>query len=35
MGQEWGTRKINKEFLWGDLRERDHLRDLGVEGRII
>jgi hypothetical protein len=22
-------------FLWGNLRERDHLGDAGVEGRII
>jgi hypothetical protein len=21
--------------LWGDLRERDHLKDLGIDGRII
>jgi hypothetical protein len=23
------------EFMWGDLRERDHLEDPGVDGRII
>ena len=23
------------EFWWGSLRERDHLEDLGVDGRII
>jgi len=22
-------------FLWGDLRERDHLEDLGVDGKVI
>ena len=22
-------------FWWGNLRERDHLRDLGLDGRII
>jgi hypothetical protein len=24
-----------KGFWWGNLRERDHLRDAGVDGRII
>ena len=24
-----------REFWWGNLRERDHLEDLGMEGRII
>ena len=23
------------EFWWGNLRERDHLEDLGIEGRTI
>jgi hypothetical protein len=28
----WGK---GEEFWWGNLRERDHLEDLGVDGRII
>jgi len=27
-----GTHRV---FRWGDLRERDHLEDLGVDGRIL
>ena len=27
--------KVGVEFWWGNLRERDHLRDPGVDGRII
>jgi hypothetical protein len=27
--------KIHTRFCWGDLRGRDHLEDLGVDGRII
>jgi len=26
---------VHKESWWGELRERDHLEDLGLEGRII
>jgi hypothetical protein len=26
---------VHTGFLWHDLRERDHLEDLGVDGRII
>jgi hypothetical protein len=25
--------EVHKGFWWGDLRERDHLKDLGVDGR--
>ena len=38
MGRACGTyedRTIATEFLWEDLRERDHLEDPGVYGRII
>jgi hypothetical protein len=28
-------RGAHRVFRWGDLRERDHLEDLGVDGRII
>jgi len=28
-------RELNTRFLWGHLRESDHLEDQGVDGRII
>jgi len=28
-------RGAHRVFRWGDQRERDHLEDLGVDGRII
>jgi hypothetical protein len=31
----WGKRDVHTGFQWGDLREGDHLRDSGVDGRII
>jgi hypothetical protein len=31
----WVRRETYTEFWWGNLRERDHLRDPGVVGRII
>jgi hypothetical protein len=30
-----GERRDYTEFWWGNLRERDHLGDPGVDGRII
>jgi len=35
MKQVWGTGGAYTGFLWGYLMERDHLEDLGVDGRII
>jgi hypothetical protein len=26
---------VHTEFWWGDLREKDYLEDLGIDGRII
>jgi hypothetical protein len=31
----WGIGEIHTRFWWGDLTERDHLKSLGVDGRII
>jgi len=31
----WGRGEVYTGFWWGNLRERDHLEDLGVDGRII
>jgi hypothetical protein len=31
----WGTGKVYTGFWWGDLMERDHLEDLGADGRVI
>jgi hypothetical protein len=33
--QVWETEGAHTGFWWGDLRTRDHLQDLGVDGRII
>jgi hypothetical protein len=35
MQHVWGKREVHTGFWWGDLRESDHLRDRGVDGRII
>ena len=31
----YGRKRRATGFLWGDLRERDHLENPGVDGRII
>jgi len=31
----YGEREVHTRFRWGKLRERDHLEDLEVDGRII
>ena len=35
MWHVWGTGEVHTGFWWEDLMERDHLEDLGVDGRII
>jgi len=35
MWRVWGRGKAYAELWWGNLRERDHLGDPGVDGRII
>jgi hypothetical protein len=35
MQHVWGRVKVYSGFRWGNLRERDHLADPGVDGRII
>jgi hypothetical protein len=32
MWHVWGTGEVHTGFWWGDLRERDLLEDLGVDG---
>jgi hypothetical protein len=34
MWHVWGTGEVYTEFWWGNLREGDHLEDLGVDDRI-
>jgi len=31
----WVTEEVPAEFCWGDLRERDHLVDLGIDRKLI
>jgi len=31
----WERGKVHTGFWWGDLREKDHLEDLGIGGRVI
>jgi len=35
MWQVWEPDEVHTGFWWGDPRERNHLEDLGVGGRVI
>jgi hypothetical protein len=35
MWHVWGTGEVRTGFWWGDLRERDQLQDLSVDGGIL
>jgi len=35
MWHVWETGEVHTGFWWGDLKERDHLEGLGVNGRVI
>jgi hypothetical protein len=35
MWHVWETGDVHMGFWWGDLRVRDHLEDIGIDGRII
>jgi hypothetical protein len=35
MWHVWGTGEVRTGFWWVDLREKDHLKNVGVGGRII
>jgi hypothetical protein len=35
MWHVWGRREIHTGVWWGNLKERAHLSDVGVDGRII
>ena len=35
MWHVWGTVEVHTGLWWEDLRERDHLENVGVDGRII
>jgi hypothetical protein len=35
MWHVWGTEEVHIRFWWGDLMEGAHLKDVGVDGRII
>jgi hypothetical protein len=34
MWHVWETEKLHTEFWWGNLRERDHVKDLGTGRKI-
>jgi hypothetical protein len=31
----WGTGEVNTGCWWEDLKERDHLKHIGIDGRIV
>jgi hypothetical protein len=35
MWHVWGTEEVHTAYLWGNVRERDHLEDPNAVGRII
>ena len=35
MWYAWETREVHIEFCWWDTKDRDHLEDLGIYGKII
>jgi len=35
MWHVWGREEVHTGFWWRNLRERDDMNDLGIEGRII
>jgi hypothetical protein len=35
MWYAWGRKDVHAGFSWGNLKERDHLEDAGVDERII
>jgi hypothetical protein len=35
MWHVWGGGDVHTGFWWGNLQQRDHLEDLGIDGRTI